>query len=200
MPNPSNTKPVAVQASIQRVRPSLRQRSSTRKCRHPPASDDKLRFPGLMEEVCVLWVLGGSAVWWGAEVTDISASNHSDGGFSATIRYFPRKHYKAEDYNVRFFIASGKRRTKTLQHVEPSFPGVVAWKFPEEDVQVHDRLLNSEGKGSPLNSRKEDSAHAKKEKHEATVANSTFNSFQTSSALRDNSMHNGLNRYVHILL
>lgn len=142
----------APRPGIQRTRHLRGKRQSARVSLR--ASTSPFRLPGLMEKISVLWVLHGSPVWWEAEVTDIASQDsasdqeHSatEHALSATILYEPRGDYPSEEYVVRFSPTSEKKTMKTLHHANPAVPGLVAWKFSDEKVDIHDRLTASQRK------------------------------------------------------
>ena len=102
------------------------------------------RFPGPMERFEVLWELGGTLVWWPAELTSSTllsddnlrtnrSSSHSK-PFTATIQYERRGTYSSSQYQVKFHwrLAGSKK----LIHLDPRTDEWVPWKFPEEHVDI----------------------------------------------------------------
>lgn len=70
----------------------------------------------------------------------------------ASIRYVPRRGYVAADYKVAFIpSATG---TKRLQHLSPSSPGYVTWKFPHECISIAQPKTPPRVQSSPSTSRK----------------------------------------------
>lgn len=97
------------------------------------------RLPQVMEEFEVLWDIGGKLEWWSGELIDNpKPSTAKNSHFVATLRYKPRRKYKAVDYEVSFPPTSSSGSVKRLQHTSPYSDELTPWKFPEERVEKSD--------------------------------------------------------------
>lgn len=93
------------------------------------------RLPQVMEEIQVLWDLGGKLEWWTGEVLQNPTPSQSNKNiYVATLRYKSRGRYQAVDYEVSFYPVKLKDCVKQLQHTSPLSPDLTPWKFPDEVV------------------------------------------------------------------
>lgn len=98
-------------------------------------SQETDRFPGLMEEIEVLWRVGNGTKWWKADVIEINIQSTSPRrAATAKIRYIQHEKYVAEDYAVTLVRPSSG--SKFLRHTFPSSTDLVSWKFPNEVLQI----------------------------------------------------------------
>lgn len=107
-----------------------RPQRSRRSNRTTRAIETNARFPGLMENVEVLWTYKGSLIWWQAEVIDISPRKQGESGQDATLRYVKKGNFKEMNYIVKFEAPSGN--VKRLHHIDPPLDTLSPWKFPCE--------------------------------------------------------------------